>query len=443
MTSEGFPVLQEPGHQTLPQLAAGGPGALLVFQDQQRSVNDVRAMLLDENAQPVGQPFYLNVAGNAQYRPKMAAGVDGGGAAQKLVLWQDERGVDLDLYAARVDENGVSLDATAIAVAVADGTQTPGGVIFSGGAYWMVWEDLRDGDADVYAARVMPDGSLVDTVGGFAVAAGAGGQGTPAVAADGAGGVTLAYSDDARGESAVWLVGVAAGGSVGTALQVSDAARPGFAPAMARGDGGVFVAWHAFDGLTQQVEGAFVADGGAVLWGPQVLAASQSVQLRPTVAWDGTQFLVAWEDNRDRVYNVVGVLVGNEGSVSAAVTLGAADRNQFLPSATHDGEHFVVVWEESTDTGSDIRAQRVDATGAPVDATAAYVTQGASPERAPVVVADGPRSVSVAYSRPVVEYPYGASRIRLRTVGFNHPPQAVDQTVVTLEDTPVPLTLSA
>jgi len=143
------------------------------------------------------------------------------------------------------------------------------------------------------------------------------------------------------------------------------------------------------------------------------------------------------------VYNVVGVVVGVEGSVSTAVTLGAADRNQFLPAAVHDGEHFVVVWEESTDTGSDIRAQRVDATGAPVDATAATVTQGASPERAPVVVADGPRRVSVAYSRPVVEYPYGASRIRLRTVGFNHPPQAVDQTVVTLEDTPVPLTLSA
>jgi len=32
---------------------------------------------------------------------------------------------------------------------------------------------------------------------------------------------------------------------------------------VARGDGGVFVAWHAFDGLTQQVEGAFVADDGA------------------------------------------------------------------------------------------------------------------------------------------------------------------------------------
>ena len=431
------------GCSDIPVVTSGVGNMMAAWRDKARGVNDALGQMIDFDGEKIGQPFYLNVAGNAQYRPKMAAGVGAGGAAQKLVLWQDERGVDLDLYAARLDEHGVTLDGTAIAVAVAGGTQAPGGVAWSGGAYWMTWEDLRGGDADVYVARVTPDGALVDAVGGFGAAGGVGDQGAPVVAGDGAGGAWVAYTDDSGSESAVKLVDVAAGGSVGAAVAVSDVARPGFAPAVARGDGGVFVAWHAFDGLTQQVEGAFVADDGAILWGPQVLAPSQSVQLRPTVAWDGDSFLVAWEDNRDRVYNVYAAVVDVAGSVSAAVALGAADRNQFLPSAVHDGEHFVVVWEESTDTGSDLRAQRVDATGAAVDAQAAVITQGASPERAPVVVADGPRSVSVAYSRPVVEYPYGASRVRVRQVAYNRAPEASVQSIVTLEDTPAPADLAA
>ncbi len=443
LVPEGFPVLQEPGQQQNLVMSSGGPGALLAFVDQQRSVNDVRAMLLDENAQPLGEPFYLNVAGNAQYRPKVAVGEAGDGSALKLVVWQDERGVDLDVYAARLGEDGQSLDATAVAVAVEGGTQTPGGVAWSGGAWWVTWEDLRGADADVYVARVTPGGTLADAAGGFVVAGGAGDQGAPAVAGDGAGGAWVAVTDAAGGASAVALVPVAADGGVGTPVAVSDAGRPGFAPAVVRGAGGVFVAWHGFDGLTQQVEGAFVADDGAILWGPRVLSPSASVQLRPAVAFDGARFVVAWEDNRDRVYNVYAAVVEADGTVGAASVLGAADRNQFGPSATFDGERFQVVWEEATDTGSDVRAQRVDAGGAPVDPQAAAITQGASPERAPQVVADGPRRVTVVYSRPVVEHPYGASRIRARQVAYNRAPVASVQSIVTLEDTPAPAVLAA
>ncbi len=221
---QGTTVLAEPGNQFNPRLSAGNSGALMAFVDQARTVNDVRALRLDENADVLGEPFYVNVSGNAQYLPKLAAGAAPDGSFQMLVFWQDARGEDLDGYAARIDAQGITQDATALPVAVAPGTQIPGAVVFSSGSYWAVFADERGGDRALYVSRISPDGTLVDA-NGFLLAGGEGDQEEPHAAVDGQGGIWVAFTDRATNPNRVRLAALDAGGSLRLQADLSDPAR--------------------------------------------------------------------------------------------------------------------------------------------------------------------------------------------------------------------------
>lgn len=125
--------------------------------------------------------------------PSVAAGKD-----NYLVVWQDGEAVmggESDVYAARVSADGAVLDGKGIAVCKVKGFQIYPTVAFDGSNFLVAWSDFRNGqDWDVYAARISPDGKVLDPD-GFAIAAGPGNQAYVTAASDGKGTVLLAWSD--------------------------------------------------------------------------------------------------------------------------------------------------------------------------------------------------------------------------------------------------------
>jgi hypothetical protein len=140
-------------------------------------------------------------------------------------------------------------------------------------------------------------------------------------------------------------------------------------------------------------------------------------------------------------YQIRAAVISPDGTVTPSFELAPSTSGQYAPHAVFDGSHFVVAWEEQTDAGSDIRMARVDRHATPVDA--AFVTLSPVTERSPALLVEGPRSLWVAYSRILPESPYGASRVRLRRMHVNHPPSVPEYTVVTVENTAVPVSVSA
>jgi hypothetical protein len=125
--------------------------------------------------------------------PSVAAGQD-----NYLVVWQDGDtipGGEADIFAARIDKEGKPLDGKGLAVCKAKGFQIYPSVAFDGTNFLVVWSDFRNGtDWDVYAARVSPDGKVLDPD-GFAVAAVPGNQAYAVAASDGKGPALVAWSD--------------------------------------------------------------------------------------------------------------------------------------------------------------------------------------------------------------------------------------------------------
>jgi hypothetical protein len=153
------------------------------------------------------------------------------GQGVHLVAWCDgSRQIDrptADIYCARIEaQTGRLLDPKGIAVCSAVDLQEWPQVAFDGTNFLVVWQDFRSGKHyDVYAARVSPEGRVLDKD-GFAVAAGPYNQGRPDVAF--AGGKSLIVWMDARRYPVygIFAARVTAAGEVldpqGLALDVED-----------------------------------------------------------------------------------------------------------------------------------------------------------------------------------------------------------------------------
>jgi hypothetical protein len=115
----------------------------------------------------------------AQLNPAVA--YDGKGTY--LVVWQQGRfyhqSQSADILAARVDARGRLLDRQPLVICSTEASQEQPQVAYSAGRFLVVWHDLRNGrDWDVYAARVTPDGKVLEP-GGFLVAGGPQNQASP------------------------------------------------------------------------------------------------------------------------------------------------------------------------------------------------------------------------------------------------------------------------
>ncbi len=90
-----------------------------------------------------------------------------------------------ELVACRVDKSGKRLEAKPFVVCAAPDLQERPRMAFGSGVFLVVWQDLRnEKDWDVYAARVTPEGKVLDKD-GFLVSGGAHNQALPEVAWDG------------------------------------------------------------------------------------------------------------------------------------------------------------------------------------------------------------------------------------------------------------------
>ncbi|HUT33554.1 MAG TPA: hypothetical protein VNE39_08755 [Planctomycetota bacterium] len=148
-----------------------------------------------------------------------------------LAAWQEGwhgKGGGSRIYVARVGLDGKTLDPKGIELAPCKtGVQEYTRVAFFGGVFLVVWHDMRNGkDCDVLAARVSPEGKVLDAQ-PISVAAGPRTQAMPDVAADDKGFMVVWHGF--QGEEVfpkVFSARVGPDGSRGEPVVVTDGATP-------------------------------------------------------------------------------------------------------------------------------------------------------------------------------------------------------------------------
>ncbi len=186
--------------QFSPAVAVDDSGnVVVVWEDRRNGDGDIYARRYAADGSPLGASFRVNddSSGAGQYFPAVA--VDGSG--NFVVAWMDWRNGNRDVYARRYAADGSPLGAD---FRVNDDSSDtiqwlPAVAVDGSGNFVVAWEDRRHGDGDIYAQRYAADGSPLG--GNFRVNddSGSAWQLWPAVAVEGSGNVVVVWQDHRNG----------------------------------------------------------------------------------------------------------------------------------------------------------------------------------------------------------------------------------------------------
>jgi hypothetical protein len=256
-----------------------------------------------------------------------------------LVVWADRRSWYWDIYGTRVNQSGVILDSNGIRISTAINDQQSPSVAFDGTNYLVVWRDQRSGSyADIRGARVTPSGIVLDSNG----------------------------------------------------ITISTAPYSHYTPSVAFNGANYLVVWTgARSGDTSDIYGSRVNQTGVVL-DTNGIAISTAVrqQYSPFVVSDGADYLVVWQDERNSFYpDIYGARINQAGVVldPNGIVISTATDWQWNPSAAFDGTNYLVVWSDQRNEYVDIYGARVTPAGLVLDPNGIAISTAPYSQHSPSV----------------------------------------------------------
>ena len=260
-----------------------------------------------------------------------------------------------------------------------------------GHVYLAVWRPTTGG---VRATRIGRDGTVLDAPGIHLTRHETGGR-SPAVAFDGVNFLVVWLGTDTVRAKRVTPHGVVLDE---TSIQVSAPSPNLRSPAVAFDGTNHLVIWTAVEDQSEvrgDVHGTLVSPDGTLAGAIDVrISDAPGLKERPAIAFNGSHYLVVWDEHPVSPSNVRGTLVTTSG-VAATPTgfdISTAPADQSGPAVTAVGTSFFVAWTDSRGS-PDVYGTRVDAAGSVVDPAGIRVAAGGD---VPSVASDG-GSVLVAY----------------------------------------------
>ncbi|MCP3162765.1 hypothetical protein [Myxococcus qinghaiensis] len=386
------------GDERRPAIASNGTDYLVVWEDDRRMYNtpDVRGTRVrasDGAILDVGGRF---IAGgyNAtnHWLPQVAY-------AQGHYLVTFTNG-DLRGTRVRASDMAVLDGNSGFIISTSANIQAQGNLAFDGELFLVVWTDFRNGSSnpDIFAARVRPDGTVLDPT-GLAISTAANRQEGGTVASAEYGFLVAWQHTVSSNVTDIHVARVGRDGVVGgsrTVGQPSSVSDQEKMPALASGRGGTFfVAWNETRPTSHSVvSGALLDVFGGMLSAEQMLSADVSAEQAPATAYANGTYLVVWQDNRARsnVSDILGARVrASDGVVldDPPLLIATSARLEELPSVATDGSQFLVVFQHRSETVSDssnIFGVRVRASdGVVLDGTMIPISTAVRDQRAPLV----------------------------------------------------------
>jgi hypothetical protein len=329
-----------------------------------------------------------------------------------FAIWQDWRSGDYDIYGARLDEFGQILDSPPIPICHDSGRQWMSAVAPGDTSHLAVWSDDRD--VRIYGKRVSFAGTVLDSP-SIQIGTGGGYRICPAVAYDGENWLCV-WQDGRHGITNYDIYGtrVTASGEVlePGGIPISTAASFEQHPSVGFGNGLYFVAWDD-NRAGPYCYGARVTTDGVVLDPSGIhLGYTPMTSAFPSVASDGTNFLVVFQASPPDDWgmsDIHGTIVDTAGTVLTTLIVSSGhDIEMKAAVARYDGSDFIVMWQDDRNDDSNIRGAKVSSEGVVVDSFEVVSVSGS--QTLPDLAWSGDDQFLLTFSGPASE-PYSTTRI--------------------------------
>jgi hypothetical protein len=407
-----------------PDVGFDGTNFLVVFEDFQR----IRAVRADANGNVLDSPWIdLGDDTVQQFEPAVAFG-----GGHYLVTWWQDDGTLVSVHARMVNTDGTVVGTASIPISAEDALDDA--VAWNGQSFLVGFTGFGD-PAGIRVTQVSGDGTVgsqvsMTTTGAFVGHPRIGvGTNLDAVAWEDGNGTT-----DFTNRMFAGRLGrdgtVLEPGGVRLSANESDETQVKLASA---GDS-FLIAWRR-DAAPSTIQATVLGDDGALRAEDFTVSRSTGFTSLPAVVFDGTRYLVAWEDERGDLPAVFGSLVGTDGTALAAddtklsnVTVGT---NFDQTALAWNGSRYLVVFQGQRDgvnggTGAVGIEGSLVAPDLTTDGTSHSFTQLPAGEFAPTVVWDGRDYVVTWFDERTPDFSQDTFRaVRITTAGQVRDPDGI------------------
>lgn len=387
----GFVISSAPFWQGFPKVSFNGLIYFVVWEDYRFGpyTSDIFGARVTTNGAVLdSNGIAICTAVDYQWDPAVA--FDG---SNFLVVWSDARSqVDFDLYGARVSTGGVVLDTAGIAISTKTSWEEYPVLAFDGTNYFVVWAR-----GNLYGTRVSPSGTVLDTA-GIRISTNSGGQSS--MLFDGNNYFIVWTTQEAVMGARVTPSGVVIDPN---GITIDTVGSSNYAPSVTYNGTNYLVAWMYPDpgpyGSYWNIYGARVSPAGVVLDpNRKLLTTIGNPQTNPSIAFDGSNYLVVWEDVRRGInYDIYGVRVSPYGVIldPGGISISAASGAQIAPSVGFDGTNYLAVWQETRGGTYDIYGARISPSGVVLDTAGFVISAATGDQGSPSIAFDGTNDLVV------------------------------------------------
>ncbi len=278
----------------------------------------VHAQRLELDLDGIGSPFKVNLySPSAPERPDVAS--DGSGF---LVVWSEERYYgSSQLIGSRVSHTGRVLDPDGIQITGYAGyTLFDPDVTWDGSRYLVAYNMSKNFQPDdIYVTRASSAGAVSDP-NGIPVGVAPGYQNEPTVAAAAGGGAQVAWND-ALYDGDIAAAPVSAAGSAGVVVPVSLGAPRQSVPRFASDGTSYLIVFRSEISGESRIEAQRLDSSGNPVDAEPIRVATGTRLTNPSAAWNGSHYLIVWENPSEGRGQIYGRRMRADGSFLDAVPI--------------------------------------------------------------------------------------------------------------------------
>jgi len=374
------PICTASNYQQFPQLVDDGNGGAIIVWEDSRFFNDdnIYSQLISSDGYPAWtiDGVAVSSAADDQVTPQITS--DGSGGA--IVVWQDNRTGNADIYAQRIDNNGISQwTADGIPICTAINQQSEPKIIRDGnGGGIIVWKDYRSGlGYDIYAQRVDMNGNVLWTVDGAVICSAVYEQSNHQIIAGSSEGAIIVWQDKRYSAFDIYAQKIDNNGNIlwaNNGVRVCTEGNDQLNCQLINDNtNGAIIVWHDIRNASNvDIYAQRINEDGFRLWDTSGVAVCNAAgsQFSPQITSDlNGGAIICWTDYRNVSgdADIYSQRINSNGDALWAldgIDVCSADNNQEKPDIISDETGgAILVWQDNRTGSADIYAQRVISNG--------------------------------------------------------------------------------
>jgi len=277
------------------------------------------------------------------------------------LAWRDTRDGNAEIYFCRLDAAGNKIGEDRRITYAPELSSTPS-LVWTGKEYGVAWHDERDENREIYFARLHPSGKKISS--DIRVTVDDALSEYPSLVWTGER-FAMSWHDERDGNSEIYLARLdPLGTKDGSDIRITNDGAASEYPSLIWAGSGYGVVWHDNRDATSdgnwEIYFTRLLPSGTKIASDLRLTNDTAISSYPSLVWTGSEYGVAWHDHRFGDWEVYHAIVNPAGvKVSGDIQVSSATSGSYAPSLVWTGSEYGAAWHDDRDGTFDIYFSRV------------------------------------------------------------------------------------